>query len=205
MSNNELAYFYLLDWSGRVLDIREQYPLLDLELAISSAAKAGIKYPADRTSGYPCVLTCDFMITTEQGLKARTIKMSSELSHARVLEKFEIERRYWASQGIDWKFVTENEISFQKAKNIEWLYAAREFSITENTLKALIGAVNMIGRTFSSSELPVALIAEMAEREFALEEGTGLFLFKYLVLNKEIDLDLRVSLNLNKRRVLVRI
>ena len=111
MSNNELAYFYLLDWSDEVKDIREQYPLLDLDSAAAIAARAGIKYPADNISGFPYVLTTDFMITTNQGLKARTVKMSSELNKERVLEKLEIERRYWEGNGIGWKIVTENEIS----------------------------------------------------------------------------------------------
>ena len=34
MSNNETNLFYLLDWSDSVLDIREQYPLLDIGDAI---------------------------------------------------------------------------------------------------------------------------------------------------------------------------
>ena len=87
MSNNELAYFYILDWSDSVTDIREQYPLSDLECAVACAAAAGIRYPKDNVSGYPYVITCDFMITTENGLKARTIKQSTDLNNPRVVEK----------------------------------------------------------------------------------------------------------------------
>ena len=130
MSNNELAYFYILDWSEIVTDIREQYPLSDLDCAVKSAAQAGIKYPTDNISGFPYIMTCDFMITTSTGVKARTIKMTAELENARVLEKLEIERRYWVAQGVDWGIVTEREISRQKAKNIEWLYTALGFAIT---------------------------------------------------------------------------
>jgi len=119
MSNNELAYFYLLDWSDYVLDIREQYPLLDLDCAINVAAQAGINYPTDRVSGYPYVMTCDFLITTVQGFRARTVKLSSELTNPRTIEKLEIERRYWNCQGVEWKLITENEIDYRKAKNIE--------------------------------------------------------------------------------------
>ena len=39
-----------------------------LGFAVEIAAQAGIKYPADRVSGYPYVLTCDFMVTTVAGL-----------------------------------------------------------------------------------------------------------------------------------------
>jgi hypothetical protein len=129
MSNNELAYFYILDWSDKVADIREQYPLSDLECAVKVAAQAGIKYPTDRVSGYTYMMTCDFMLTTTNGYNARTVKMSSELSNPRTLEKLEIERRYWLEQGVDWKIVTEREIPFQKAKNIEWLYTAQDWLI----------------------------------------------------------------------------
>lgn len=34
LSNQELWYFYLLDWSEKTIDIREQFPLSELEDAI---------------------------------------------------------------------------------------------------------------------------------------------------------------------------
>ena len=86
LSRNELYYFYLLECSDNVLDIREQFPLLNVELAINIAGGAGIKYPYDSVSGFPYVMTCDFMVTTSAGLKARTIKMTSELEDGRTLE-----------------------------------------------------------------------------------------------------------------------
>ncbi len=95
MSNNELAYFYILDWADTVIDIREQYPLSNLECAVSVAPQAGINYPTDHVSGYPDVMTCDFMVTTKDGVKARTIKTTTALSNRRTIENLEIERRYW--------------------------------------------------------------------------------------------------------------
>ena len=134
LSRNELYYFYLLEWSDNVIDIREQFPLLDIGLAVDIAKGAGVKYPYDNISDFPYVLTCDFMITTPQGFKARTIKCSSELSNKRVLEKLEIERRYWDKCGIDWRLITENEIQIPKAKYIESIYisARPEFPAHES-------------------------------------------------------------------------
>jgi len=62
MSNLELSLFYLLDWSDDVLDIREQYPLIDLAQAIEIAENANIRYPYDPKSGFPYVLTSDFFL-----------------------------------------------------------------------------------------------------------------------------------------------
>ena len=205
MSNNELAYFYLLDWADSVLDIREQFPLLDLECAMNAAAQAGINYPTDRTSGYPYVMTCDFLITTTHGLKARTVKLSSELTNARTVEKLEIERRYWAANGVDWKLVTENEISYRKAKNIEWIYSAqdREALQLQAESDTLSNVKDLIKQLFYSYEISIVEIAQIVEDKFHLEKGIGLLLFKSLVLDKEIYINLNERLNLNVKKVAV--
>ena len=53
----------------------------------------------------------------------RNIKQKKELDNPRVREKLEIERRYWSKYGVDWKLITEDEVNYQKARNIEWLYS----------------------------------------------------------------------------------
>lgn len=197
MSNNELAYFYILDWSETVIDIREQYPLSDLDCAVMSAAQAGIRYPTDNVSGFPYIMTCDFMITTSTGVKARTIKMTAELENTRVLEKLEIERRYWASKGVDWGIVTEREISRQKAKNIEWLYTALGFTITggENELECLYCVLlNLL----THENYSIIEAANIVDIEFMLPAGTGLQLFKQLVLERKLVIDLSQPINLNE-------
>jgi hypothetical protein len=193
MSNNELAYFYILDWSDSVIDIREQYPLSDLSGAVRIAAQAGIKYPADKVSGYPYVLTCDFMVTTITGVKARTIKMTDELESDRVLEKLEIERRYWLAQGIEWKIITEREILFQKAKNIEWLCTEHNFSISS---PSPTGAKDRMMQLLINGKYSIIESAYAIENEYSLPVGTGIQLFKQLVLAREFTIDLDKPINL---------
>ena len=199
MSNNELAYFYLLDWSDKVTDIREQYPLIDLERAVNIAWQAGIKYPTDKTSGYPYVLTCDFMVTTVDGMKARTIKASSELSNLRVLEKLEIERRYWSEQRIDWKIITEHEIPYQRARNIEWLYTALFYESPDEAVQ------NAMLRLLSSNKYSVIESARAIENEFCLTAGIGLQMFKHFVLNRAITVNLDTPLNLNMKGIVTEV
>ncbi|MDR3288992.1 MAG: TnsA endonuclease N-terminal domain-containing protein [Peptococcaceae bacterium] len=201
MSNNELAYFYILDWSDSVTDIREQYPLSDLECAVKCAATAGIRYPKDNVSGYPYVLTCDFMITSASGLKARTVKQSAELNNPRVLEKLEIERRYWFSRGIDWKIVTENEISRQKAKNIEWLYTAIDFSVSGCSEIEIEQAKIYMLDSLRCGENSAIEVVQMVEDEFMLASGAGLQLFKQLVLDGRYALDISQPLDLTEKAV----
>jgi hypothetical protein len=203
MSNNELAYFYVLDWSEKVTDIREQYPLSDIESAVIIASQAGIKYPVDNISGYPYVLTCDFMITTSDGAKARTIKMASELSNARTLEKLEIERRYWSAQGIDWKIITEREIPYQKSKNIEWLYMAHGIDAEAVDPYKLLQAKEMMMQLFSNNDCSILGAVQTVEVEYFLNADIGLQIFKQLVLDRMIVMNLNEPLNLNARGVAV--
>ena len=200
MSNNELAYFYLLDWSDNVLDIREQYPLLDLECAMNTAAQAGINYPVDRASGYPYVMTCDFLVTTVQGFKARTVKHSSELANSRTLEKLEIERRYWDRQNIEWKLVTENEIDYRKAKNIEWLYSGQSMNGIDTLSGDFNLALDFLKRVYSTTHLPILEIVKMIEDEFSYTAGFGIAIFKNLVLQRGIEIELSNAICLKKPR-----
>jgi len=189
LSRNELNYFFLLEWSDKVLDIREQFPLFDVELATDIAHKIGISYPRDNVSGFPYILTCDFMITTMDGLKARTIKCASELQNKRTLEKLEIERRYWECMGIDWKIVTENEIPRQKCLNIEWLYTSAEipdYLANQHLRTELLGKIN--------SGIPIMEAVENLDDQNGLPHGSGILLLKNLLWHKELGCDMKVPL-----------
>ena len=195
LSNHETCFFYLLDWSDEVLDIREQYPLLDLRLAVETAEKIGIRYPYDRTSGFPYVLTSDFFIETKNGFRARTIKSESDLHDLRVREKLEIERRYWQSQNIDWKIVTENEINRTKAKNIEWLSQSRNLDCLRIPTHLQTTCLNYFSEQFSISQQSLCDLFGDVEQFFTLEPGTGLNIFKHLVYWKKIEIDLHTLID----------
>lgn len=202
MSKNETAFFYILDASEKALDIWEQYPLLPVTETVEIAESMGIRYPRDVVSKYPYVLTSDFVITTPEGLTARSVKMASELEKPRVLEKMEIERAYWKRRNIDWRIVTENQIDFQKARNLEWIYRSWDYSkmlpegVQAETVKALFLEL------FETTSLPVNEIARRIESLFNLDAGLGLTTFQNLLLHKQIrSVDLSKPLDLVSARV----
>ena len=130
-SDHETRLFLLYQWFDAVTDIREQFPL-DQERTLAIAESMGIAHPAEPTTRTPIVMTTDFLldltIAGRSCLIARAVKPSSELSKPRVIEKLELERRYWVSQGIDWGIVTEQEIPVEFARNIAW---ANEMRVLE--------------------------------------------------------------------------
>lgn len=203
MSLQELRYFYSQEWDESVLDIREQYPL-DLEETLAIAEHCGIRHPIDRATQHPIVFTTDFVITTgSQDLeldRARAVKCETDLGSRRTLEKLEIERRYWHRRKIDWKIVTESEISKDVAKNVEWLHQYRrldEFctlpaAILRNVCARLTEAV-------SSREHPLRDITNEVDDALGLEAGSSLACSRYLIANRKWVVDITHRIDPSQR------
>jgi len=129
LSDLERAYFLLSEFSEDVVDIREQYPLLPVESTQAIARAIGVRYPRYKSTSVPMVMTTDFLLTVKQpngDLKsvARTIKYQQDLKGrdcARTLEKLEVERRFWISQGVDWSIVTEELFTPDLIQNLGFL------------------------------------------------------------------------------------
>ena len=195
MSDLELRLFYLFEWSDEVRDIREQYPLSDLDLAICIADEMGIEYPKNRESGTPYVLTTDFMLTVRQKGKsvqiARTVKPAKNLEKKRVLEKLELEKRYWNKLNIDWAIVTEQEISRVFADNVRWVHSAYKWELTEEAERESCGYIsNILKDRLINQKKKISTIAQALDREMGITSGTSLSLFKHLVARKEIVVDM---------------
>ena len=195
LSRNETAYFFILDASDKVVDIREQYPLLGVDETVRIAREAGIRHPRDPKSLYPYVLTSDFVITTKTGICVRSVKETDELADRRVREKLEIERRYWAERNVDWKIVTEDVIDFQKARNLEWL---RKGTYLKQMLPDAFDEEEVLSYflgIYENSCLPVCDIAALTEKKFSLEEGAGILAYQRLILGNRIGVDLALPMD----------
>lgn len=200
LSDNETRVFYLLAWEDAVTDIREFYPLLNMEEIIKD--KRGIDFSkfADKDTGTPYVFTTTFLITYKNDENkdcyiARSVKSSDELEKKYIIEKFEVERRYWESKGIDWGIITQKDIPVVKAKNIEWVYSAIEDrEVIDNTKYDLS---QMLLQNLEGSSNGVRTITTLLDDNYNLESGTGLFLFKYLIATKTIVVDMNKKININ--------
>jgi hypothetical protein len=126
LSDLERAYLLVCEFSEDVVDIREQYPLLPVESTQAIARAIGIRYPRYKSTSVPLVMTTDFLLTVKQPngdfkSVARTIKYQQDLEgkdSARTLEKLEVERRFWMSQGVEWSIVTEKLFTPDLIKNL---------------------------------------------------------------------------------------
>ncbi|WP_295754641.1 TnsA endonuclease N-terminal domain-containing protein [Undibacterium sp.] len=199
LSDAEFLYLLLLEFSDKVVDIREQFPIFPTEEAQRIAAELGIRYPRYHRTTLLFVMTTDFLITyvDAQGkhhLAARTLKLDEDLIDSttlkRRLEKFELEKRILASQGIeDWGIITPNIIGEIPAHNLKWLYAGvnieRQFDRAEIQHQFLESL-----QYFMHHERTLASLIRTAAKAMHLPYVDGVKLFKYLAWNKAIQFDI---------------
>lgn len=201
-SNLERDYFFLLDWSEDVQDIRELFPL-DREITLSISEQKNIPHPMDPTTKTPIVMTTDFLITLKDKNKlvtlARTIKPSEVLDNKRVIEKFEIEREYWVRQNVNWGIVTEKEIPNNYVKNIQWLHKfyflddKMEYLFSQQFLKLLI--------TNAKNEQRIIELCNEFDEFYQLDTGSGIIYLKYLLARKLVSIDMQKKINIRGLKI----
>lgn len=204
LSDNERDYFFIIEYSDCIKDIREQFPLLPLEQTVNIANRLGIKHSQDMVTKTPLVMTTDFLVSVEINGEiktlARTIKEKRDLTK-RQIEKFEVERQYWKMKGVDWGIVTEDEINTVASKNISIIrpfHSLDDIDSFESFSKAQIGrlvesfAIGIIGK-----KVVIRNVAETFDIENMLPPGTGLSIYKYLLANKILKMDLLVPLDVD--------
>lgn len=194
LSDHESAVFYLYEWSDDVLDIREQYPI-DRSVTQSIARDLGIKHPEDPKTGCQIVMTTDFLITcrdnSDTRLLARTVKPTNNLD-ARVLDKFEIERRYWAEQGVDWGIITEHQLPKVRVANLEWVH---EYQTMDKLVVPYVGYwddrcenfINLLSRTGGIS---IEVMCRQLEGQYGFAVGEPITVIRHLVANKRLMINM---------------
>lgn len=210
LSDMERDYFYIVEYADSVKDIREQYPLLPLEQTLEIADELGIKHPTDPKTQVPVVMSTDFLLTVETDennvLLARTIKSKADLMNERQVEKFEIEKRYWAKKEVNWGIVTENEIhETSLAKNIPIFHSYYDLSDLNLDNMSITQKEQLI-QTFKSmihgQHVAVRELATKFDEQLMLPVGTGISIFKHLVITKQIKIDLFSKFDIDRHHMI---
>jgi len=190
LSDLELAVFLMFEWSDRVLEIREQFPL-NLKYTQQLAESMGINHPAIR--GIDQYMSSDFLVNSideKQPVFAIQVKPQSALNDKRTIEKLQLERTYWLKKEIPWKIITENEIPKIVIQNINWLYPL----VGENSEESMVflsGKVKEYAYYFSIfPDLNIIDFCKKLDKEQKLSKGETLGVIRILLAKKYIDFDI---------------
>lgn len=211
LSLNEQRVFYYADWSDRVIDIREQYPLLPLEATLAIAEVLGVRHPYDRRTGHPIVMTTDFVVTVRAGYHtkdlARAVKPLSgddSLQSERVLEKLQIEKAYWRARDVEWAVVPDVYIDRVFAENVRYLHKCRDLEfygeIDDDAIRRIRAVIEPdILRGIDA----MRFIAARCDDRLGFAPGSSLFCCRHLLATKAWGVDMRKPIDPNRPLVLV--
>jgi hypothetical protein len=206
LSKLELLFFFILEWSPTVQDIREQYPL-SMNETLAIAQQLGVRHATDPHTNYPVVMTTDFLITIHRpisfGDTACTIKYSKALSSVRVMEKFEIERLYWKERGIKWGIVTEKDINPILARNVEWIHSYKDpHTLTPLTQKTINHIESNLSPKVVKENAPLCDLTNSCDEELGLPIGSSLMAVRYFIATRRWQINMSEPIQVSKRLLL---
>lgn len=195
LSQLQLQFFYLLEWSSQVVDVREQFPLDESETAAVAEEIGKHKLAGQIRSGN--FLCADFSVTVKKGFGtkelARTVVNSKFLTNKNLIERLEVERRYWAFRNIDWGIVTEKEIDSTVVKNIEWVHSFLDaYCLAPLTTEQIKQAESLLIPKIQNQNLTLREITSACDEQLNLGAGSALSVVRYLIANKQIQVDITV-------------
>lgn len=199
-SDNQLKTFLVLEWCDSVKDIKENIELKDLEATIYNVENLRLDKFKDRENGQLYQLHTNFLIKVLNKEKyedvAVSVKSLSELERKTVIEKLEIERRYWKAKNIKFCLITEKEINKQMFENIRWCREA----LIDNSIANKVEIAEKLYYFLQEKkeEILQEVLNEFDAEEEEVQIGTALFMFRYLIAVKEIYINMKEKIDLNK-------
>ena len=191
LSEHESSFFYLAEFCDSVIDIREQFPLLPLNLSVKIAQQLDVPHPIifPSKSKEFNIMTTDFLLTCTDGqsswFEAVSVKPLTELTDKRTAEKLDIERVWWQLLGIPFHLYVMTEKNKIQSKNIQWFTAP-----TRQKYSILDSLINEAKFLIPEGTLLVEDICNNFIRKLNIEHDEALVLLKILFATKKITVNL---------------
>jgi hypothetical protein len=190
MSSIETELFYLLEFSDNVIDIREQFPILPLNLSLKVAKHIGVEHPIHPKSKEPIVITTDFLATVkiDTGIEYRafSVKPEDEIKSQRTLEKIDIERVCWQLLGVQFNLFTGNALTQTQSKNISWITSTFRESPTLFDKEQLDSALSNL----NEGKQVIEDICNRFVAQNIVSVDHALTLLRYLIAYKYVEVDM---------------
>lgn len=220
LSNSEYMFLVLMEFNQDIMDIREQFPLIDYDETYSIALQKNIRPALYIGTDVPFVFTADFMLSfarpgKEPSLVAISLKYREEIDVAsvdkrkRIFEKQEIEKEYWIRHGVKSKLCFYEDLPHTKIKNLIILrdYANLPLSVaSDNNLHKIIRFFEVLADPEDIENMSLRSLLRLVSQNVYMEYKTAKDVFFYLVWHKKIVINLDLyELNLSKPIVGLRV
>ncbi|EAR55892.1 Tn7-like transposition protein A [Photobacterium sp. SKA34] len=194
MSSIESEHFFLAESLNCVVDIREQFPLLPLNLTQKVAKNLGVEHPKHPITKERIIMTTDQLLTIDspQGTiyHAISVKPEDDSGDLRILEKIDIERVCWELLDVKFSYFTGNELTRVQSSNLQWAsfpFRKNPISFSCDQIHCALSVV-AVGQYFVED-----LCSQLISRNITSHED-ALLLVRFLIADKFIDVDLSTNI-----------
>jgi hypothetical protein len=210
LSDLEANVFYTYEWSRKVIEIKEQFPLLPLDETLSIAEEIGVPHPIDPVTKHPIVMSTDLVLKINCGLSfdyfARQVKYASSLNDPRTGEKLEIERRYWLRRDGNYGIITERDVHMALVYNIKWVHPRYELAdlspLTEQTVRKV---AQVLTEMVMHDDTPLRKITSICDSRLGLQGGDSMKVVRHLIAIRYWQVDMSERLKPGKQLVLLNV
>ncbi|MFB6367710.1 TnsA endonuclease C-terminal domain-containing protein [Paenibacillus elgii] len=205
-TDTQLFIALLLEWDEKVLSYKEQYPLIDTQAIIEELDELLIKRLKGKASEVPHVMLTTFLVTAVDDMGkeyqyARTLKDEAELNKKPTIERLEIQRRWWQSRNINFGIITPNEIPVQRSKNIQWVITSQNVQDHGITGSEMENYAEQLQQLLLRDHGTVGSVLSAFDTYNRLEVGTGVLIFRYLIANRYITINMDSEINLQSTAI----
>jgi hypothetical protein len=198
LSDNEYYAFLTQWWDDSVVDIREQFPLLNRRETMEIAALRGVRHPIDSASRAVLVLTTDLLTTIETPrglhLSAFAVKQSEDLNNRRTLKKLEIERVFWARRNVPWALLISTQLKTNFTRNLAWILDPGAPLLTDQWSRKNNEAITscLLEAIYQLRQEPIRSICLAVDTQLKLSPGRTLRCLRHLLATKYLRAPLDV-------------
>jgi len=161
LSELEAIYFYLLEKRVGTIDVREQWPILDIDKTLELCAEFGVRQRMK--NGYPEPFTIDFLITerVEDRLtyRAASVKSPEDARDPYVRLRLAVEHAWCADRGIPWTLVNTERFNKTMLENLRFQRGWFRHKYTSDTTLE-----DRFMAQFTAHYAPNRLLSEILER-----------------------------------------
>ncbi len=164
-SASHRALFMLNERRSDVLDIREGFPILQLDHTLQLCAQMGVAHP--KKDGLPDPVVIDFLITRriedELVFQAQTLFSGSALDAGQQPSLLDVQRAWCQPKGIDWYGVSTTELTQTVVDTLDFFRGwVRHRYVPDDG--EVLRVVSAFGKMHSPSESLRELITRCARR-----------------------------------------
>lgn len=202
LSELEATYFYLLERQSCVIDIREQWPILDLDRTLELCAQFDVRHRYRGMNPEP--FTIDFLITELVGEEVRyrgaSIKSAQDAVNPRIRRRLAVEYEWCRALDVPWVLVDTSQFSKVLLQNLRFIRAwfRNHYSPDSETTPLFSNEFLRIYRT----NVPLGELIGTAASHLRLSEAVAQDLFRYCAWSNQLQISLKPVLALDRPLIL---